>query len=186
MQVILYAAHSGMFSPWRDTMIRYLMGIVVLSACGLLALHAAEPVQPKLKAPQIPIPQRGPTQVDPEMPYFLVCAKACDDCARMCETCAAHCAKLLAKGNKEHQVTLQHCQDCAAVCQAAARITAKDGPMSKLICIACADACKLCGDECAKHAEDPLMKKCAVMCQQCEKVCREMVKAPREGDNEKK
>jgi len=157
-------------------MTRATLGVVCLFACGLLALHAAEPVQPKLQPPPVVPAQKGPSKVDPEMPFFLVCAKACDDCARMCETCSSHCARLLTEGKKEHQITFQLCQDCAAVCDAAGRITAKDGPMSQLICAACADACKRCGDECEKHADDPMMKHCALECRKCEKVCREMIK----------
>ena len=157
-------------------MTRYTLGLVTLGACGLLALMAADPVQPKIPLPPIPLPGQGPDHVDPKMPFFSVCAKACDDCARMCEMCSSHCARLLTEGKKEHQVTLQLCQDCAAVCQAAGRVTAKDGPMSQLICTACADACKRCSDECAKHAGDPMIKQCAEECRKCEKACREMTK----------
>jgi hypothetical protein len=158
----------------KHIMTRNLLGIVALSACGFLALHAAEPVQPKLPTPVVPL-QKGPNQVDPEMPFFLVCAKACDDCGRMCETCASHCSRMMLEGKKEHQLTYQLCQDCAAVCHAAGRVLAKDGPMSQLICTACADACKRCGDECAKHS-DPMMKACVEECRKCEKACREMTK----------
>jgi hypothetical protein len=150
-----------------------LLGVVALA--GGFVLGADEPAPQKLPTPVIPIPGQ-PNKVDPEMPYFLVCAKACDDCSRMCETCSSHCSRLLTEGKKEHEVTFRLCQDCAAVCQAAARITAKDGPMSQLICAACADACKRCGDECAKHAADPMMKLCAEECRKCEKVCRDMIK----------
>ena len=156
-------------------MTRAILGVATLCACGFLVLRADEPTQPKIQTPPIPL-QKGPNQVDPEMPFFLICAKACDDCARVCETCSSHCARLLAEGKKEHQLTLQLCQDCAAVCSAAGRILAKDGPMSQLICTACADACKRCGDECAKHAHDPIMKQCAEECKKCEKACREMIK----------
>ena len=108
--------------------------------------------------------------------HFMQCAKACDDCARVCETCASHCGRLLAEGKKEHMITMQLCQDCAAVCESAGRILAKDGPMSQLICAACADACKRCGDECIKHVLDPMMKQCADECRKCEKACRDMIK----------
>ena len=156
-------------------MTRPLIGIAALAACAILTASASDPVPPKIPATPV-LPEQGPSKVDPEMPYFLVCAKACDDCSRMCETCSSHCARLLTEGKKQHEVTFRLCQDCAAVCQAAARITAKDGPMSQLVCEACADACKRCGDECAKHAADPMMKLCAEECRKCEKACREMIK----------
>jgi hypothetical protein len=119
-----------------------------------------------------------PGEVDPKMPQFLVCARACDDCERACEMGAAHCATLLADGKKEHLVTLRLCQDCAAICSATSRVAAKDGPMSDLICSSCADACKRCGDACEKQGGDPIMKKCADECRACEKACRVMAKRP--------
>ena len=104
------------------------------------------------------------------------CAKACNDCQRICDMCATHCAKRVAEGKKEHLKTLQTCQDCATHCSAAASIVARMGPFSDLICQACAEACKRCGDECMKHKEDPMMKRCADECRRCEQACREMLK----------
>ena len=144
----------------------------VVLAGAFVAAGTSEPNQSKIPAPPVP------GDVDPKMPYFLVCAKACDDCARQCETCSAHCAKMIADGRKEHLATLRLCQDCAAVCSAASRVVARDGPMSDLICSACAEACKRCGDACEKQSADPIMKRCAEECRNCEKACREMAKHP--------
>ncbi len=44
------------------------------------------------------------------------------------------------------------------------------------MCTACADTCKMCGEECEKLKDDPMMKECADECRKCEKACREMVK----------
>jgi hypothetical protein len=107
---------------------------------------------------------------------FTDCAKACGQCALACDQCADHCGAMLAEGKKDHLTTLRTCQDCASVCGSAACITAKGGPFSDLICKACADACKRCGDECEKRSSDPVMKKCADECRRCEKACREMLK----------
>lgn len=153
-------------------MLRTVYDLVVLVGAILAATAAtSNPEQPKIPVP--PVPQ---LEVDPKMPYFLVCAEACDNCARHCELCAAHCARMIADGKKEHLETLRLCQDCAAFCQATSRITAKDGPMKDLIAMNCADACKRCGDACEKHAHDPIMKRCAEECRKCEKACREMHK----------
>lgn len=113
---------------------------------------------------------------------FEQCSKACDDCARVCEQCAAHCARLLADGKKEHLKTLQTCQDCATVCSAASCVVARKGPFSDLICTACADACKRCGDACEPHAADPMMKRCADECRRCEKACRDMLRHVGQGE----
>jgi hypothetical protein len=83
---------------------------------------------------------------------------------------------LVSQGKKEHLRTAGTCVDCADVCAAAAQIVARKGPFADLICTACADACKRCGDECEKHLNEPMMKQCADECRKCEKACREMLK----------
>lgn len=103
------------------------------------------------------------------------CAKACLACQRECDICAAHCAKMVESGKKEHAVTMHTCEDCSVICASAAKIVGRKGPFSEVICVACADACKRCGDACAKHASDAVMKKCADECKKCEKACREML-----------
>lgn len=107
---------------------------------------------------------------------FEECARACGDCQRACDMCAAHCAKLLSEGKKDHLKTLQTCQDCATHCAAAACIVSRKGPFADAICTACAEACKRCGDACAKFTDDPMMKKCAEECKKCETACRDMLK----------
>ncbi len=107
---------------------------------------------------------------------FLDCAKACNDCQRECDSCARHCAGLVADGKKDHMTTLGTCTDCAEICSAAARITARQGPMSATVCEACAKACDSCGAACDKFKEDEHMKRCAETCAKCAKACREMLK----------
>ena len=107
---------------------------------------------------------------------FITCAKACNDCQRECDSCAGHCAGLVAEGKKDHMKTLGTCTDCAEICSAAARVTAHQGPMSAIICDACAKACDTCGDACAEFKDDDHMKKCSEQCKTCAKACREMVK----------
>ena len=137
-----------------------------LALAGLLLLGAVGTADDK-KAPAS----------DDKHAMFAECAKACDDCARSCDTCAAHCAKLIGEGHKHHLASLKTCLDCAAVCRAAASVVAKQGPFSDIICTACADACKRCGDTCEKHGgDDPVMKACAAECKKCEKACRDMLK----------
>lgn len=155
-------------------MARIAFATVLLALGGYLLVDAGEPKQ--LQFPKLPTNPLPKSDVDPKMPLFLSCAKACDDCARICDTCTAHCTKLLAEGKQEHHDTMRLCQDCSTVCSATARVIAKDGPMSDLMCTACADACKRCGDACQKFAADPMMKQCAEECRRCEKACREMSK----------
>jgi hypothetical protein len=154
-------------------MMRILIAVAAMLAAGFVM--SVGQAQMKIPVPQVP--RRGPDGVDPKMPYFQVCSKQCDDCARVCDTCSAHCTTMIADGKKEHVATLKLCQDCASICAVASRIVAKDGPMSDLICTACADACKRCGDACEKQSGDPIMKSCSEECRKCEKTCREMLKA---------
>jgi len=104
------------------------------------------------------------------------CAVACDSCKRACDMCGVHCSNLVAQGHKEHMETVRTCQDCSTLCAAASNIVAKRGPFSDLVCTACAEACKRCGDACQRHAQhDEVMKKCAEECHQCEQACRAML-----------
>ena len=48
--------------------------------------------------------------------------------------------------------------------------------MISIVCLACADACKMCAAECSKH-DDPQMKECVAACKACETACRAMAKA---------
>jgi hypothetical protein len=151
-----------------------LFSVAILAMGGLYLASAAEPRQVPFPKPQAP-PLPGPG-VDPQMPLFVICAQTCDDCARICDMCSIHCARMLSEGKKEHFQTLRLCQDCAEICSATARVAAKDGPLSDLMYLACADACKRCGDACEKFASDPMMNKCVQECRRCEKMCRDMGK----------
>lgn len=115
----------------------------------------------------------------PQGHSMVECAKACDDCARACETCTYHCGKMLADGMKDHLESQRLCADCATVCRAASSVVSRQGPMSLLVCTACADACKRCAESCEKFKDDAGMKACAAECRKCEKACLEMVKAHR-------
>ena len=142
---------------------RELLGLLGGSAAGFTALAAygyggAEPSDHNHGGP------------------FEACAKVCADCMRECESCSDHCARLVASGQKEHLTTLQSCADCAEFCAAAAKITSRHGPLSVIICEACAKACDVCGAACAKMPDDKHMQECAKACRDCAKACRDMIK----------
>jgi hypothetical protein len=107
------------------------------------------------------------------------CSRACTHCLRECESCVLHCAKLLAEGKRDHQRTLGTCLDCSEFCAAAARVTAHHGPMSTLVCEACAKACDICGKACEKFKEDQHMERCAKACRDCAAACRTMIQEVR-------
>jgi hypothetical protein len=152
-------------------MTRILVAALALTAAGLLAA-ASEPAQPKSPVPTA----QTPGQVDPQMPYFKVVAKGCDDCARACDMAAAQCAKFMAAGKAEYHDVLKLCQDCSVICSAAGRVVARYGPLLGPICTATAEACKQCADACEKYAADPILKNCAAECRRCEEACRKLLK----------
>ena len=104
------------------------------------------------------------------------CAKACSACQQGCASCFDHCVKLVAKGNKDHAVTVRTCADCGQVCALAATLTAGNSPMAVPVCEACAKCCDNCAAACEKFKDDKHMAMCAKMCRDCAKECREMVK----------
>ena len=146
-------------------------GLLGFLTAGLLAVGgaAADDKKDDKKPPPKPV---GGEQVTP----LLSCAQTCDDCARACDECGAHCAKMVADGKKEHVLTMKTCQDCAILCSATSRILSRDGPFFDTAGLACAQACKRCGDECEKYPSDPVMKRCAAECRRCEKACLSMLK----------
>jgi hypothetical protein len=102
------------------------------------------------------------------------CIRACFDCAQACTACADACL------GEQDPRPLARCirlnLDCADVCDATGRIvsrqTAFDAQMVRATLQACATACRLCGDECERHAAHmEHCRVCAEACRQCEKAC---------------
>lgn len=109
---------------------------------------------------------------------LLECIQACFDCAQACISCADAC---LAEADVKMMVRcIRLNQDCANVCEATGKIlsrqTAFDPAMARAVLQACLAACKLCGDECARHAK--MMAHCKVCedaCRRCEQACTKLL-----------
>lgn len=107
------------------------------------------------------------------------CITAAYSCAEACNACADAC---LGEDNVAGQVACIRADlDCADICLATAkivsRITATDRELVGAQLRACAHACRLCAQECEKHA--PHMKHCAICaeaCRRCEAACLELLK----------
>jgi hypothetical protein len=72
--------------------------------------------------------------------------------------------------------------DCADICAAtgtvAARGTGRNEVTLGRLLEACAEACRRCGDECARHSEmHEHCRICAAACRRCEQACRDLKKA---------
>jgi hypothetical protein len=107
---------------------------------------------------------------------LIRCIEACYDCGQACTSCADACL------GEEMAAQLAQCirlnVDCADVCIAtgsvASRRTGTNELIMKRMIEICAEACRLCGDECAKHAaQHEHCRICADACRHCEQACRE-------------
>jgi hypothetical protein len=73
--------------------------------------------------------------------------------------------------------------DCADVCDATGKIlsrqTAFEPQMARAALDACAQACRLCGEECEQHAEHGMehYRICAEACRRCESACNNLLSA---------
>lgn len=107
---------------------------------------------------------------------LIRCVEACYDCAQACIACADACMgeQMIAQLTQCIRLNL----DCADVCTATgalgSRRTGSDELILKRMIETSAEACRLCGDECAKHAgEHEHCRICADVCRQCEQLCRQ-------------
>jgi hypothetical protein len=113
---------------------------------------------------------------------LVECIEACFDCAQACTACADACL-----GEQNPQM-LNRCirldLDCADVCDTTGRIlsrqTATEPQVVRVALQACAEACRLCGEECEKHASEMNMEHCRVCaeaCRRCEQACNDVLSA---------
>jgi hypothetical protein len=70
--------------------------------------------------------------------------------------------------------------DCADVCQATGRLasrrTGSNQDLLRQMIQTCALACKICGDECSRHADQhEHCQICADACRSCEEACRQAI-----------
>lgn len=100
------------------------------------------------------------------------------DCAESCISCADACLAEDKVANLRQCIRLN--SDCADICFATARIavrrTGGNEQIIHAVLEACAMACRLCGDECDKHAQmHEHCRICADACRRCEEACRKAI-----------
>jgi hypothetical protein len=113
---------------------------------------------------------------------LVECIEACFDCAQACTACADAC--LGEENPKEMARCIRLDLDCADVCGAMGRIlsrqTAFEPAMVRAALQACAEACRLCGEECEHHASEMSMEHCRACgeaCRRCEAACNNVLSA---------
>ena len=87
------------------------------------------------------------------------CIEACSDCANACDYCATACLQEQDVKMMVRCVALD--VDCAAICRLAVACMARGSDFAEHVCQLCAQVCRACGNECAKHKHDH--------CQQCKR-----------------
>ena len=98
------------------------------------------------------------------------------DCAQACTACADAC--LAEDGVKDLVRCIRLNLHCADLCATTGRILSRqEAPeLARAVLEACALACKLCGDECAGHAQHmEHCRVCAEACRRCEEACRRLL-----------
>jgi hypothetical protein len=107
---------------------------------------------------------------------LLRCIEACFDCAQTCIACADAC--LAEDMVKQLAQCIRLNLDCADVCVAtgavASRRTGSNEQVIRQMLETCASACRLCGEECQRHADQhEHCQICAEACRRCEQACRD-------------
>lgn len=108
------------------------------------------------------------------------CIDECFACAQACTACADACLA------EDHVKMLIRCirlnLDCADICGATGRMLSRQSEPSPEVLRAqlqsCAMACRVCGEECKKHAQmHGHCRVCAESCHQCEEACNRVLAA---------
>jgi len=108
---------------------------------------------------------------------LIRCIEECYSCAQTCTSCADAC--LAEEMVKELTQCVRLNLDCADVCNITGRIatrrTGSDDELIRRMLVTCAAACRLCGDECERHASrHEHCRICAEACRQCMQACQEV------------
>lgn len=116
------------------------------------------------------------------------CITACAICSQSCTSCADAC--LGEEGVSELVRCIRLNLDCAEMCAATARVLSRqthfEPRLARPLLEACAEACRVCAEECEWHAEHMKMEHCRVCadaCRRCERACVEMLSAIQAGGN---
>lgn len=119
-----------------------------------------------------------PSARDVELTALASCVDACFECAATCTSCADACLGEATVAELVRCIRLN--LDCADVCEATGRVltrqTEREPEVARLMLEACAHACRVCADECDRHAgHHEHCRVCAEACRRCEEACRALL-----------
>ncbi len=107
---------------------------------------------------------------------LIRCIEECYSCAQTCTSCADAC--LAEPKVRDLTQSIRMNLDCADICNITGRIatrrTGSDEEIIRRMLDACGAACRLCGEECQRHASmHEHCRVCAEACQRCMQACEE-------------
>jgi hypothetical protein len=122
--------------------------------------------------------QTHPLSLDVDENLLESCIRACYACAQSCTACADAC--LGEDMVAELVLCIRLNLDCADVCATTGRIlsrqTTADWNLLRAQLEACLVACRICGDECASHADmHEHCRVCAEACVDCAESCQRLL-----------
>ncbi len=114
------------------------------------------------------------------------CIEATVSCSAICSVCADAC---LVEGDAHLLPCIKLDLDCADICRTTAAILArptKSGPQPmQALLAACAEACRVCAQECDRHGSmHEHCRICAEACRACEEACEAMLRSFRHAGDE--
>jgi hypothetical protein len=106
---------------------------------------------------------------------LIHCIEECYDCVLACLSCADACTAEPGAGELRQCIRLD--LDCADVCFAAGALASRRTGSNQRILLqmldVCANACKVCAEECERHAQRHAhCRLCAESCRRCRSACR--------------
>jgi hypothetical protein len=105
------------------------------------------------------------------------CVEQCFACTLTCTSCADAC---LAEEQVQELVRCIRLNlDCPDVCNATGRVltrqTSSEPRLARSMLEACAQACRVCAEECERHAHHhEHCRICAEACRRCEQACEDL------------
>ena len=121
-----------------------------------------------------------PGTVNVDADVLAATIDALSDCAQACTADAD--ADLREQNLAEMIKCIRLCLDCADICTATAAVTSRqtayDANVTRPLLEACVVSCKICGDECERHAmHHAHCRVCEQACRRCEQACRQFLDA---------
>ena len=106
---------------------------------------------------------------------LIRCIDECYDCAQTCVSCADACLgePMVQQLTQCIRLNLDCADICAAAGSVATRRTGSNEEVIRRMLDTCGIACRLCGDECRRHAaQHEHCRVCAEACDRCHEACR--------------